>query len=375
MKRIVTFFLAVVTAVMFFGISVFAEDTFSAAEEELSGITIPENAQEFIDDNDIGISEPDGVLELTPMAVIKAVWEEFLSALAFPLKMLASLIAVILVSSVMGGMGVAAKIGGMSRIYGVVGALVSVIVVSECICTCVLIASETLSLGGDFLLSYVPVFTGIIAACGGISTAAGYQLTVIAIAEIFTQTASQLLMPMMTLCFCLAVVEAINPTVSLSTVIEGIKKLATFLIGLFSTVFTGVLTLRSVVGTSADTLTVKVGKYMTSNLVPIVGNAVSDAYSTLRSSFGILRGGAGAFGIIVIVMTMLPALMSVAATMFCVFVGRATADLFAVKYISTFLKSVGDILAVVMSLLISFTMLFVISTAVVMTVGTTAGGA
>lgn len=52
------------------------------------------------------------------------------------------------------------------------------------------------------------------------------------------------------------------------------------------TVFTGLLSIQSIVGTSADTLGVKAAKFVVSNFVPIVGSAVADAYTTMRSGLG-----------------------------------------------------------------------------------------
>lgn len=75
------------------------------------------------------------------------------------------------------------------------------------------------------------------------------------------------------------------------------------------TVFTGLLSIQSIVGTSADTLGVKAAKFVVSNFVPIVGSAVADAYTTMRSGLGLLRGATGAFGIIALCVTLLPPIL------------------------------------------------------------------
>ena len=63
------------------------------------------------------------------------------------------------------------------------------------------------------------------------------------------------------------------------------------------TIFTGLLSIQSVVGSSADTLTSKTAKYVISNCVPVVGGAVSDAYSTVKGSLSLLKNGIGGVGI------------------------------------------------------------------------------
>ena len=63
------------------------------------------------------------------------------------------------------------------------------------------------------------------------------------------------------------------------------------------TIFTGILSVQSIVGASADSVAVKAAKYVLSNSIPLVGSAASDAYSTVRGSILLLKNGVGGIGI------------------------------------------------------------------------------
>ena len=129
-----------------------------------------------------------------------------------------------------------------------------------------------------------------IAVGSGNLTAAGvYNIILVLIAEIAVQIASGFLMPLLSLCIALAIVDSLNPTISLSSIIEGIQKAVTWSLGLMMTIFVGLLSIQSIIGNSADSLSVKAGKFMVSSFVPVVGGAISDAYTTLKGALVYLR--------------------------------------------------------------------------------------
>jgi stage III sporulation protein AE len=134
-------------------------------------------------------------------------------------------------------------------------------------------------------------------------------------------------------------------------------------------IFTGLISIQSIVGTSADNLAVKTGKYMVSNFVPVVGSAVSDAYTTLKSSMILLRSGTGSFGIIAILITILPAAVYSALYYLSVKSAFIISDMFGEKSLSKLYMNISSVLSVVFSVTVCFAVIMIISTAVVMMVG------
>lgn len=358
---------------IFGGVNVYAatdnliQDTLNASSAD--DISLPSYANDFMEKNDITISEPEGTLSITPKVVLKYMWESFKDKLTEPMQILGGLLAVILIASIIESMGDTMSNSNMTKVYSLISVLICVGMIANPICNCIQNASNTLVSGGNFMVSYVPIFSSIVAASGNISSAGSYNVIVLAVAEIFTQIATTVLMPLLGLCLALAVVEAINPSISLSGMTNGIKKIATWGIGFLMTIFVGMLTIQSIVGTSTDTVTIKATKFVVSSVVPVVGGAISEAYSTIRGSLGILKSGVGSFGIIALALTMLPTIISVATTQLAVYIGSIVAEIFGVKQINAFLKNVSSVLSIALSLLLCFSMMLIISTTIIMMVG------
>ncbi len=342
-------------------------------ESELNRISISGEAGDFIESNDITVSETDGIMNISPKTVFEYMWDNFKESLVRPFKMLVSILIIVILSSFAEGIGDISGKSGVSRVYSMICVIACVGATVYYIKDSLYEAGRTIEDGGTFMLSYVPVFSGVVAAGGGVSTATSYQLIVVFAAEVFVRISSEIIMPLLSLCLCVGAVEAINPTISLVGIVKAISKGIKIILGLSLTVFSGLLTVQSLVGTSADGVAIRAGKFVVSNLVPVVGNAVSDAYTTLKGSIGILKNATGAFGVIAIFLIVIPPIISVFSTNLCIYLGEIFADIFSVKPISTFLKTAYTAMTVCLSVMVCFAMMFIISTTVVMMVGMNIG--
>lgn len=341
----------------------------SLGEKGLSTIQIPNDAEEIMEKNDISISEPSSALNINPKKVFTYIWDTFKEKLAEPLKLLGGILAVIIIVSVVEGFSDTMSNDGINKIFKMLSIMVCISIIVNPIIGCIEKTSQTITAGGNFMISYIPVFSSIIAASGSITSAGSYNIIVMAVSEIFTQLAKSSLMPLLGMCLALAVVEGINPSISLQGLINGIKKVAIWGLGFIMTVFVGLLTIQSIVGTSVDTLGVKAGKFVVSSFIPVVGGAISDAYSTIRGSLGIIRGGLGSFGIIALILTVLPTIISIISLQLAVYGGGIAAEIFSLKEINGFLKNVSSILAIALSLVLCFSLMLIISTTIIMLVG------
>lgn len=350
-------------------IKVYATDGYAEEKSsEINNIRISGDAGDFICENDISVSETEGIMNITPQMVFEYMLENFKSSLSKPFKMLVTILIVTVLSTFSEGICDISKKSGMTRVYNMLCVIACIGAIIYYIKDNLYKATQTIEDSGVFMMSYIPVFSGIVATGGGVTTATAYQLIVVFAAEMFVTLSSEIIMPLLSLCLSAGIVEAINPSVSLSGIIKGISKAVKIIMGLSLTIFSGLITVQSLVGTATDSVSLRTGKFVVSNLVPVVGNAVSDAYSTVKGSIGILRNATGTFGVIAVFLIVIPPIMSVFSTTLCIYIGEIFADIFSVKSISSFLKTAYNTMSVCLSVMICFAMMFIISTTIVMMV-------
>ncbi len=328
------------------------------------------NAGEVLEEYGISFDEPTSILSMLPSDLWKILKETIYEKIHAPLKLLISLAIVTVLTALAETLGDTVKKGNAAKVYELICVLAGVAAISPSICEVLAGTSQALENGAGFMNSFVPVFAGIAAAGGHITSATGYNVLVLSVSDIAIQLANGALMPMLSMCLCLAIVDASCSALSLKGLLEGVKKIVTWGLGLIMTIFTGLLSIQSIVGTSADSLGSKTAKYVISNCIPLVGGAVSDAYSTVRGSIVLLRNGVGGVGIAVLVLTLLPPIISLGLYKIAVSAAAATADIFGAEKLSRLFGNVGSVLAAALGVLICFTLMFIISTAIIMSVCT-----
>ena len=368
MKKIL--WIVVVVLLLFFSsVKVYATDEYIEEKStEINTIEISGDAGDFISENGISVSETDGIMNITPQMVFEYIWQNFKDSLSKPFKMLVTIFIVVILATFSEGICDVSKKNGMTRVYNMLCVIACIGAIIYYIKNSIYEATRTIEDAGVFMLSYIPVFSGVVATSGGITTATTYQMIVVFAAELFMNLSSEIIMPLLTLCLSAGIIEAINPAISLSGIVKGISKIVKIIMGLSLTVFSGLITIQSLVGTATDSVSLRTGKFVVSNLVPVVGNAVSDAYSTVKGSIGILRNATGTFGVIAIFLIIVPPIISVFSTTLCVYIGEIFADIFSVKPICSFLKTAYNTMSVCLSVMICFAMMFIISTTIVMMV-------
>lgn len=314
----------------------------------------------------ISFDDPSSILKLTPSLLWEIIRETMEKKVELPLKLLVSLGIIIVLTSFSRCLGDTVKNVSSAKIYELICVLAAVAAVSPVICELLENTAESLKNGAEFMKCFVPVFAGIAAAGGNITSAGGYNVLVLMVSDTAIQIADTVFMPVLSMCFCIAIVDATSPAISLKGILGGLKKTVTWGLGLIMTVFTGLLSIQSIVGTSADSLGSKTAKYVISNCIPVVGGAVSDAYSTVKGSLSLLKNGVGGVGIAVLILTLLSPLVSLMFYKLAVSAASAAADIFGADKLSAFFSNINSVLSVAVGVLVCFILMFIISTAIIM---------
>ena len=356
MKKILVSLLCILCFI-FTPCSVSAEETADRLYEASGAGNL--SAGEILEENGISFSDPESVLSLSPSMVWDMIWDTISGKLTGPLTLFVTLFAVIVLAAVSLSLGDTIKKSGTTAVFTMISGTISEVLSN---------AANSLADGARFMTGFVPVFAGVAAAGGYITSATGYNVLVLSAADTAIQAADRIFMPMLSMCMCIAIVDAVCNAVSLDGLLNGIKKLVTWGLGLIMTIFTGLLSIQSVVGSSADTLTSKTAKYVISNCVPVVGGAVSDAYSTVKGSLSLLKNGIGGVGIAALAIMVLPSLVSLIMYKLSVSAVSIVAEIFGTSGICKLFKNINSVLSAALGVVVCFDLMFIISTAMVMAV-------
>ncbi len=281
-----------------------------------------------------------------------------------PIKFFAITVAMIIILAVL--QSFTGSDGDLKKIVDVIGAVFCITVIYEFLSNCIILTTKTLEEVSVFVMTFTPVFAGVVGTSGSITSAGIYSTMILVAGQVVSRIAGTVLVPFLSVYMSISFVEVINPAFSLQGLSNGIKKAITWSLGAIMSIFVAMLTLQSIIGVSADSLSLRTGKLMASSFIPIVGGAVSEAYSTLKGSLGVIRTGVGTFGIISLLVMILPPIISVLSVKIAIFLSSLVADVFNVKKISDFLKNVSSVLSISIGFMVCYGIIIIISTTIIM---------
>lgn len=173
------------------------------------------------------------------------------------------------------------------------------------ICTSV---KETLCSVVDFLGSLIPVLTLVSTAEGAGESAAAQAMGLNFTLLLLEKLAVELLLPVSFALFTLSFVSAFASG-GVASVIKGMKNLYTWGIGIISAVLAAVVTMQGVVASARDTALLRAARYAAGSMIPVVGNTVASALSTLGGGLALIKSSVGTSSVAVILMMTLTPLL------------------------------------------------------------------
>lgn len=329
-------------------------------------IEIPPDAAQYLEDAGISVSEPQSLLTLSPQEMLHSIFTAAASEASAPLRLCGTLLALTVLSTVLGSLNDAAAHSAMKRLFDVICTLLCVCSAAEPLCACLLRTADALQRGQVFMGSYVPVFAAFLAAGGSVAGGTAYQTFVLFLTEAIMQLAGGILFPLLQMGTALGIVDAVNPDLRLGTFVSGIRSGVTWTLGFVMALFSALLSVRSFVASAADSLASKSVKMLASSMIPIVGSAVSDAYSTVQGSIHLLRSGIGAVGILVILWMVLPPLLSLILYRLVFWLMRMFADMAGAKPMAALYQNTQAVLSAAFAILVCFAVMLIFSSAVML---------
>ena len=288
-----------------------------------------------------------------------------------PLRSAGVLLGVVLLYALMEGLRQTVKDESVSKAFGVICGITAcaalIIPISGCIKD-VSRAAESISV---LMFSFVPVYAGVMLVSGQAVSAASYQTVMLFAAELISLVATKMIVPLMTVSLALGVTGSMTPGLKLDAAGGLINKSCGWLLGLTTTVFVGLLSIQSLVGAAADSMTTRAIKFSLGAFVPVVGSTLGDAFPTLsKRCLLLLKSTLGGFGMLSAALIVIPAHRECALWLVLLSFCTMTAEMFSLSSVAALFKAAQGVLKLMIGVLAACSMFMIVA----ITVVTLAGG-
>ncbi len=309
------------------------------------------------------------MLDVSPKVVFQLIFDMVRGEIKEPLKALLKVTGIVLLVSVCSGFFPDDE--KSKTVLNMISGCVTVLGIFAPAMKSVSAAVSAIGMCADFEKALIPVLATVLTANGNPSLALTYKGAAFAAAEFIGSLASETAMPLIGISASLGITGAMLPTLRLSAISEIIRKTATTVLGCTAGLFTGFLSLKSVLSSSADGLVVK-GVKMASSFIPVVGNALGEAYTSVFASMSLLRNSIGIYAIVVIFITGVPVAVNLALWVFSMRIACSVSELLDCRICSEILRNIAFVFSLTNAILVLCMAVFIISSGLV--VSLKAGG-
>ena len=318
-----------------------------------------EDVKTVLEDNNITLEDPSSAANISAFDVIKHIFESFTAALRSPLIMLGKITAATMLCVLVRSMSAE---GTVDKVFTLICVLTTVLIISDTVTDSLYSVKTSMEQMNSFMMS---IFSSVATAGGSAAAGAGYYGVMLIICESAGILADTILVPFLSAVLAVTIVFAINPSLDLGSLAESVKKLVIWLLGIVMTLFTGLLSIQSFAGAAADNLSARAVKFAASSFIPVIGGSVSEAYSAVKGSIGVIRTSVGVIGVIIMSVIVAKPLLTLLAVKLAVWIGAIINDIFGISNSGGLLKSINSVLSIGVSILAAYSIMFVISTSVV----------
>ncbi len=336
----------------------------SSGADRLSN-TLPDDIKDSLDSAGIDIADWQSLLSPSPKKLVLMLGDMARGSFSKPIKDMALIAGIVILVGLIKGTAAAENFS--EPLNTVIGCAVAITVFAS--------SAGVISQGvsavkatSDFMLALIPVLAGIITAAGNPTLALTYGSFAMAAAQAAAQTAGNVIMPLCGAFSAFGVSASLSPELKLTKLVEMIKKLSIGVLSFAAAAFSAVLGLKSLLAGSADTLTSKGIKLALSSAVPIVGGALSDAYSSIIGSVALLKSTVGVFGVIAVVLMDLPVILQLTARILLLKLLGVLSSSMGDDASGEVLETLSSALTVINAAIIFTAALFIISTGIVISV-------
>ena len=315
---------------------------------------------------ELGITElsAQAFLSVSPRRIFDLFYQilmnEYQSPLGYTLTVSVMVIAVSVVTQFMSHND---KISRIISVFSLVCISLCVIVpLGECLSRVV----SAIRTSADFMLMLIPVLVTVLTVSGNPTAALTYNSLCFFAAQIVVAISADFIRPLIQTTLSLSIMGSLSDSVNFEKIIQFIKRFTVFIMSFTSTVFITMLSIKGMLSASADTVAVRGIRFMIGNLIPVVGGAVSDAYTSISGTLSLVKNTVAVFGIACVAFLNLPVITECICWVFSFACISMVSEMFSQNQTASLIRAVSSCVVMMTVMLLFVVIVFVLSVGLVM---------
>jgi stage III sporulation protein AE len=217
-------------------------------------------------------------------------------------KLLGMLVLLTVLSALLQSLQSAFDKSNISKIADAVIYLVLIVVALNSFYVAASYAEEAIQQMINFIIALLPILLALIAATGGLISAAFFHPIVLLLMSTSGMFVKYFVLPLLFLATILSIVSTISDQYKVTKLANLLRNISVGALGIFLTIFLGVLSVQGTATAISDGIAVKTAKFVTGNFIPVIGRVFTDAADTVLSASALLKNTIGIAGVVILLL-------------------------------------------------------------------------
>lgn len=224
-------------------------------------------------------------------------------------KLLGTLILLTVFSMILQNLQTAFEKNTVSKVANAIVYMVLMIIAINSFYVAVSYAQGAILTMSSFMIALLPLLLALLASIGSLTSVAMFHPLIIFLVNTSGLLIQNFVLPLLFLSTLLSLVSTLTDHYKVTKLATLLRNISVGTLGIFLTIFLGVISVQGAVTAVADGITIRTAKFVTGNFVPVVGRVFTDAADTVMGASILLKNTVGIAGLaILLLITIFPAI-------------------------------------------------------------------
>ncbi|MBR3118925.1 stage III sporulation protein AE [Oceanobacillus profundus] len=280
-------------------------------------------------------------------------------------KLLGTLLMLTLFSVILQTMHSAFERNAVSKIAYFVIYLVLIFIALNSFYVAVSYTQEAIEMMKGFMIALLPLMLGMMASFGNVIAVSFFHPIIIFLINFSGILVSTFILPLLFLSAMLLIVSSLSENYKVTHLANLFKTVGLGALGIFLTIFLGVISVQGTASAIQDGLAMKTAKFVTGNFIPVVGRTFTDAADTILSASLVLKNAVGMAGLLVILLIVLFPALKIAAVALIYKIAAAALQPIGGGPVITALNTISNYILYILACLLAVSLMFLLAIVII----------
>lgn len=298
--------------------------------------------------------------KINNQTIYKKIIKIFGQEVSSSLKILISILVIIVIHGILKSITDSLDNSNVSQIIYFVQYILIVTLIMSNFTEIIKLVKETASNLVGFINVLIPLLLTLMVYTGNVATSTLIEPIILFICNFTGNIIADVLIPIVLVIVVFLIISKVSEKIQIEKMAKFLKSGVIRFLGIFLTIFVGVVSLEGTLSSSVDGITAKTAKAAVSSVIPVVGKILGDVVDSVLGCGVVLKNAVGIIGVVVIIGICIIPIIKIATLSIIYSLASAVVQPIADEKIVKLLDEMSGVFKLLLAILCSLSVILII---------------